>query len=430
MSQTRPDAGENRGGSEAPTRSAFIPAPPAPDEEERIKALRSLNLLDTGPEARFDRIVRLASRLFGAPMVFVSLIDRDRQWFKARVGIDVPQTPRDISFCSHAILHDTPLIVPDATRDARFAGNPFVVGEPHIRFYAGRPLRTKGGQKIGTLCIADKKPRDFGDHERATLEELASLIERELELVDVIRMQDEMLAIKQRLLDSQRDLARLYSELQQEQAKSDRLLLNILPHKIARELKDRGRVEAVHHDEVAVMFTDFAGFTQVSESCRAGDLIADLNACFSAFDAIAIRHGIEKLKTIGDGYLAAAGLAEPSADPATPIVRAALEIRDWIANRQAAFEKLGKPCWGVRIGIHMGPIVAGVIGESRFSYDIWGDTVNTAARLQAASEPGRINVSQAIVDRLGPAAIVRPRGAIAAKGKGEMPMFFIEGLAG
>jgi GAF domain-containing protein len=160
-------------------------APHPPNESERIEALESLGLLDTPPDERFDRITRTAQRLFGVETALVSLVDRDRQWFKSSVGMREPETPRAISFCAHAIRKDEILVIPDATQDDRVATNSNVVGEPHIRFYAGRPLHGPDGHLVGTLCVLDPEPREFTDEDRAALSDLAALVERELEAVEL-----------------------------------------------------------------------------------------------------------------------------------------------------------------------------------------------------------------------------------------------------
>jgi hypothetical protein len=146
------------------------------DETWRLAALHALPLLDTPPEAEFEAIVRLGQALFGVPTCLVTLVDRDRQWFKARIGLDDAQTPRSVSFCGHAILQDDVFVVPDATRDERFHDNPLVTGAPYIRFYAGAPIRLPNGYTIGTVCILDPAPRAaFGADERARLADLAGL---------------------------------------------------------------------------------------------------------------------------------------------------------------------------------------------------------------------------------------------------------------
>jgi diguanylate cyclase (GGDEF)-like protein len=157
--------------------------PPIPsDETQRLRSLQSLRILDTNGEERFDRITRLAARLFGVPIALVSLVDQDRQWFKSKVGLDACETGRDISFCGHAILSEGPLVVTDAHRDPRFADNPLVTDAPAIRFYAGQPIHAPDGARIGTLCLIDHAPREFPEADRAQLADLAAMIDRELSL--------------------------------------------------------------------------------------------------------------------------------------------------------------------------------------------------------------------------------------------------------
>ena len=152
----------------------LVPRKPA-NEEARIQALHGLNLLDSAPEERFDRLTRLAKRLFNVPIALVTLVDKDRQWFKSCVGLDATETSRDVSFCGHAILKDDLLLVRDAREDERFHDNPLVTGEPNIRFYAGYPLTVPNGNKMGTLCLLDTKPRELDDEERALLRDLAEM---------------------------------------------------------------------------------------------------------------------------------------------------------------------------------------------------------------------------------------------------------------
>ena len=153
----------------------MTPAPLPADEEERLRALRELLLLDTPPEERFDRLARFAAEQLDMPMALLTLVDGQRQWFKSRVGLDATETPRDISFCGHAILQSDLFIVEDALRDPRFSDNPLVPGDPRIRFYAGAPLSAPGGQHIGTLCVIDTVPRTLGPVERSVLDMLRRL---------------------------------------------------------------------------------------------------------------------------------------------------------------------------------------------------------------------------------------------------------------
>jgi len=155
--------------------------PPKPaDEATRIDTLHALGILDTAHEERFDRLTRLAKRLFGTPIALVSRVDKDRQWFKSSQGLDVAETPRDISFCGHAILENKVFVVPDAAEDERFHDNPLVAGDPRIRFYAGCPISVSNGSRLGTLCIIDHEPREFSADDLATLRDLACMVEQEL----------------------------------------------------------------------------------------------------------------------------------------------------------------------------------------------------------------------------------------------------------
>ena len=167
------------------------------DEEARLKTLRSLNVLDTPSEERFDRLTRLAKRMFDVPIALVSLVDENRQWFKSCIGLNVSETPRDISFCGHAILGNEIFIIPDATEDERFSDNPLVLNEPYIRFYAGCPLRYLDGSMLGTLCIIDTQPRVLNREDLDALKDLAELAEHELMAVQLATL-DELTKISNR----------------------------------------------------------------------------------------------------------------------------------------------------------------------------------------------------------------------------------------
>ena len=209
--------------------------------------------------------------------------------------------------------------------------------------------------------------------------------------------------------------------LVEEKKKSDDLLLNILPAEVAEELKQKGSSAARQYEHVSVMFTDFVDFTGTAEQLNPQKLVTELNACFTAFDAIIERNGLEKIKTIGDAYMAVCGL--PVSDPrhAQKTVQAALEIRDFMEER-----KKQDRVFEIRIGINSGPVVAGIIGVKKFAYDIWGDTVNTANRMEQHGEPARINISQSTYELVKNDYQCDYRGKIAAKNKGEVEMYFVE----
>ncbi len=167
------------------------------NEQARLATLRSLELLDTAAEECFDRVTRLAKHLFNVPIALVTLVDEDRQWFKSCIGLNVSETPRDISFCGHAILGSSEFVIHDTHLDPRFADNPLVLEEPHIRFYAGNPIRALNGQKMGTLCIIDRQPRTLSKADIAALQDLTSMVEHELAAIQMAT-QDELTQLANR----------------------------------------------------------------------------------------------------------------------------------------------------------------------------------------------------------------------------------------
>ena len=215
--------------------------------------------------------------------------------------------------------------------------------------------------------------------------------------------------------------------VQQERDRSEKLLLNILPRSIAEELKAHGRAKARDVEGVSILFTDFNDFTRMSERLSAHELVEEIDACYSAFDAIMAQHGLEKIKTIGDAYMAAAGLPEPRPRSARDAVRAALEMQEWVRARAAERAARTLPFFTMRAGIHAGPVVAGIVGSSKFQYDVWGDTVTTAAHMESAGAVGEVNISEATFDLVQSDAefAFSPRGRVKAKGKGELAMFFV-----
>jgi class 3 adenylate cyclase len=208
--------------------------------------------------------------------------------------------------------------------------------------------------------------------------------------------------------------------------RSDELLLNILPEETAEELKETGTAKAKSFDSVSVLFTDFKNFSQASEKLSPEELVAEINHCYSGFDEIIVKHGLEKIKTIGDSYMCAGGLPIPNKTNAEDIVRAALEICDFMKREKQKGETEGKPYFEVRIGCHTGPVVAGIVGTKKFAYDIWGDTVNIASRMESSGEAGKVNISEATYELVKDKFHCIPRGKISAKNKGEIEMYFVE----
>jgi class 3 adenylate cyclase len=233
-------------------------------------------------------------------------------------------------------------------------------------------------------------------------------------------LENQNITLEQEVVVRTQEVMRQKQALEEEKQKTDNLLLNILPHEVAEELKTKGSSKAQQFDEVSVLFTDFVNFTKISETLGVDELLEELNIHFTAFDRIMEQHGLEKIKTIGDAYLAVSGLPLANKMHAKNAVAAANDIIDFVAQR-----KLQVP-YGldIRIGIHSGPLIAGIIGVKKFAYDIWGDTVNTAARMEQNSIPGMINISESTYQLVQDYYPCTYRGKIEVKGKGALDMYF------
>lgn len=262
-----------------------------------------------------------------------------------------------------------------------------------------------------------------------------------LQLIQVKALSDKTLAQeieKKKLLENRKDelekeveirtykILEQKNELEKEKKKSDELLLNILPSEVAEELMSKGTADAKQFNDVTVMFTDFKNFTQVSEKLSPEELVAEIHYCFKEFDNIISRHNIEKIKTIGDSYMCAGGLPVINETNAEDVVYAALEILDFILQHIENRKKDKKEPFEIRIGIHTGPVVAGIVGVKKFAYDIWGDTVNIASRMESSGEVGKINISGSTYELIKEKFKCEYRGKVQAKHKGEVDMYFVE----
>lgn len=216
-------------------------------------------------------------------------------------------------------------------------------------------------------------------------------------------------------------LSRLVRDLEEERARSRQLLLNVLPERIVRRLEAGEERIADAHASATVLFSDFVDFTRIAAALEPQALIDELNELFTGFDAICERNGVEKVKTIGDAYLAVGGLSEAAGDACAAAAETGLAMCELVARRK------GRADWQIRIGLHSGPLFAGIVGTTRFAYDVWGDTVNLASRLEATSEGGRIHVSPEVAERLESRYRFERRGPIELKGKGLVETSFLVG---
>lgn len=294
------------------------------------------------------------------------------------------------------------------------------------------------------------KPIDFQDFETtldktlADIENLRNSIKTLKELEDErtkrMQAQEEGLRILEKsalmlsevnvMLEAQvqertKELSEKNELLKGEIERSEDLLLNILPFQTAQELKQFGKAEARFFEEVTVMFTDFRGFTKIAEQLSPSELVDEIDICYREFDRIISHYGVEKIKTIGDSYMAAAGLPVPSPDHAENMVMAAIDIRKAMQLHKEERVAAGKPVFEVRIGIHSGAVVAGIVGSKKFAYDIWGDAVNLASRMESACETGQINISGSTYNLIKDRFLCTFRGEVEAKNKGLVPMYYV-----
>ncbi len=229
------------------------------------------------------------------------------------------------------------------------------------------------------------------------------------------------------LVKQKNEIERQKDEIDYERQRSDKLLLNILPEETAEELKEKGSATPKHYERVSVLFTDFKGFTTIAEKLTPQELVKELNNCFLEFDRIIDKNNLEKIKTIGDAYMCAGGIPLENTTNPIDIVKAGLEIKDYMENLKKEREAAGEDFWELRIGIHTGPVVAGVVGKNKFAYDIWGDAVNTASRMESSGVPGKVNISGETYELVKNHFKCTHRGKIQAKNKGEIDMYIVEG---
>ncbi|WP_299458747.1 adenylate/guanylate cyclase domain-containing protein [uncultured Microscilla sp.] len=220
-------------------------------------------------------------------------------------------------------------------------------------------------------------------------------------------------------------ISRQQAEIVEAKERSETLLLNILPREVAEELKESGKASIRQYEMVSVLFTDFKGFTSIAEKITPVALVRELETCFLRFDEIIEKYNIEKIKTIGDAYMAAGGI--PIANQTNPldVILAGLEMQRYMNELKAVKQAAGEPYWELRLGINTGKLIAGVIGKKKFAYDVWGDTVNTASRMESSGEVGKVNISGKTYELVKEFFECEHRGKVTAKGKGEIDMYFV-----
>jgi adenylate cyclase len=390
------------------------------NELERRAALRALDILDSPPETAYDELALLAAQICQCPIGFISFIDDNRRWLKAKYGVppQVTDAPRAGAVCSTTICGSEMLVIADMAQDTRFDHATMVVADPHCRFYCGMPLITEEGYALGTLCVWDFEPR------KLTFEQMEALRRLSRQVLT-------LLELRRRLIDHNRAIRKLelaQKEVAEQKARAEALLDNLLPRAVIEELTTYGKVRPKYIRSATVLLADFQGFTLLSERAEPAALIGLLDQYFSAFDDITARHGLEKIKTIGDAYMAAGGLLESNLRHPIDACLAALEMQATVARMKPRSEGLRLPPLDLRIGIHTGPVISGVVGKRRFAFDIWGDAVNMASFMESNCTAGRINLSDTVAGHAKTLFDLEPRGRVEAKHERTHEMFFLNRL--
>ena len=365
------------------------------NEPQRLAEVKRLGILDLdiSLERRYNAITQVATYLTDCPQSSINILGSDVQQCKASFGFSpeqkgmIEEVPREISVCQFSLERPgQPLIIENLLEDERtknWINMPF---DPGFRFYASLPLISSRGFTIGTLCVFDHKSKVI-DHGQ----------------IDGLRL----------LADQ------VIHMLEQENSVPDNSI------KIDQSDDSQKTSEGQYFSATSILFADFVGFTNMVENSDPGELLEILNTFFNGFDRITAKHNVRKVKTIGDCYMCVSGIPAQQQTHAQEICAAAIDMLKFVDGTNIQFEVLGKPLWKVRIGIHSGPVIAGMLGNV---FDIWGDAVNIAARLESSGEPGKIHISEKTKDYLQGSAPVAERGQIDLKNKGKWATFFLEGI--
>ena len=364
------------------------PAPILENEQERLQDLDSLGIVkeDIRKDQRFSSLPRLASYITSCPQAWINIIDKDTQHCKIDYGQNSVlsymsrEIPRGLTACQHVVNNNCePLVIEDCTVDERTKLVAEASGGGFPRFYAGSPIVSKNGFILGTFCVMDEEPRSIS-HEQ--LEGLRLLADQFVELLDT-------------------------RQVEAPSVNND----------------DKLAVNGDYYSSATILFADFVGFTQKTEEIQPGELLEILSSYFNGFDQIMERFGLKKVKTIGDAYMAIGGVPDKNSDHAIQVCKAAQEMIKYVNGMGVQQEALGKDSWKLRVGINTGPVIAGNTGDN---FDIWGDAVNVAARLESSGEEGKIQISDKTKQFLPENAKVTFREKVHLKNKGEMDTFFLE----
>ena len=365
------------------------------DEHARMEDLKNLKLLEDNIESskRFSGFPKLAATLTGCDKAAINIINDDKQHCKVNFGMNVMENiflkeiPRELSVCAHVLNNDSkPLVINDLTEDER-TKHVFELDNPLInksfpKFYAGSPIITSNGYTLGSFCVFNSKPKTL---DPLKLDGLRILADQFIDLYESTKID----------YVSQKHIAEPSSE----------------------------KINGEYFSLATVLFCDFVGFTKKTEKLQPGELIEVLDSFFSGFDKIIERFQLKKVKTIGDAYMAVGGIPDLNSNHPERVVLASREIINFVKGMNFQQKAIGKDSWDVRIGVHTGPVIA---GKTSSSFDIWGDTVNIAARLESSSDEMKIHISDQTREMLPSDISTADQKVINLKGKGEFNSFYVD----
>ncbi|MEM7184421.1 MAG: adenylate/guanylate cyclase domain-containing protein [Spirochaetota bacterium] len=389
-----------------------------------VDVARSI-MAEIGLDSLLGLIMESVTKVMVADRSSLFLIDHksNELWSRVAQGAAEIRLPLGYGVVGDVALSGKTANIADAYLDKRFSQDFDKKTGYRTKSILCMPINNVRGEIIGAIQVLNKLDgQSFTQNDEDLLSAFSSLAGISIENA---RAYEELEKERNSLEIKVRERTK---DLESAKKKSDELLLNILPEETAEELKTFGKATTKAYDMVTVLFTDFKGFTMVAETMTAEALVQELDLSFAYFDEIVGRLSLEKIKTIGDSYMCAGGIPIPNASNPLDVILAAMKIQAYMEKNAEMKTKMNEPYWELRIGIHTGPVVAGVVGKKKFAYDIWGDTVNTASRMESSGAPGKINISGSTYDYAKDYFECTYRGKVKAKNKGAIDMYFVERL--
>ena len=380
---------------EAGVIAGIVPVQNLFNEDQRVAEVKRLGILDLdlSSERHYNSMTQVATYLTDCPQSTINILGSSVQQCKASFGFDPQQIdimkeiPREISVCQFSLAKPgQPLIIENILDDDRTKNWKNMPFDPGFRFYASLPLMSSRGFSLGTLCVFDPNPKNLAHQQ-----------------IDGLRLISDQIV----------------HMLEKESISSE----TSAPRDITQE--EPTQMQGQYYSATSILFADFVGFTNMVENSDPGELLETLNTFFMGFDRIISKHNVRKIKTVGDCYMCVSGIPSQQKTHANDVCAAAMDMLKFVEGTNIQYEALGKPRWELRIGIHSGPVIAGIAGNT---FDIWGDAVNIAARLESSGESGKIHISEKTKDYLEGIGSFTPRGEVELKNKGAWSTFFLDKL--